>query len=220
MRRLLALLLPLVVLVACGDDGDDAADGATTTVLDDTEPTSEPDSPSETEDDEATEGAASETVPETTVPMDAPAGDGPGGGAGDGDGLGDAVLASDLDGSSPVPGPGDAAATGRFEAELVEGTLCVDMVVTGLDAPVTEAHLRSGREGQEGPVLVGIGPPSSTDGGTATWSDVCTGVDDEVIADLAAGPELAYVDVHSASFPDGAIRGQLGVISVFDRTLD
>lgn len=43
---------------------------------------------------------------------------------------------------------------------------------------------------------------------------------DDVIEDLTAAPELAYVDVHSSSFPDGAVRGQLGVISIFDRTLD
>lgn len=217
MRRSLALLVPLVVLVACGDD-DDAADRATTTVVDGAS-TTDTTAPAEAEDDEPTEGAASETVPDTTVPVDAPAGDAPDGADG-GDGLGDAVLAGDLDGRGPVPGAGDTAATGRVEAELVDGTLCVDLVASGLDAAVTEAHLHGGPEGEEGPVLVDLGPPSTSDGGDTTWTDVCTGVDDDVIDDLAAAPELAYVDVHTASFPDGAIRGQLGVISIFDRTLD
>ncbi|MCO8125780.1 CHRD domain-containing protein [Acidimicrobiia bacterium EGI L10123] len=218
MRRSLALLVPLVVLVACGGDDDDAADRATTTVVDDASIT-DTTAPPEAEADEPAEGAPSETAPDTTVPMDAPAGDAPDGADG-GDGLGDAVLASDLDGRGPVPGPGDTAATGRFEAELVDGTLCVDLVASGLDAAVTEAHLHGGPEGEEGPVLVDLGPPSTSDGGGTTWTDVCTGVDDDVIDDLAAAPELAYVDVHTASFPDGAIRGQLGVISIFDRTLD
>ena len=217
MRRSLALLVPLVVLVACGDD-DDAADRATTTVVD-AASTADTTTPTEAEDSGPTEGASSATVPDTTVPMDAPAGDAPDG-ADERDGLGDAVLASDLDGSGPVPGPGDTAATGRVEAELVDGTLCVDLVASGLDATVTEAHLHGGPEGEEGPVLVDLGPPSTSEGGDATWTDVCTGVDDDVIDDLAAAPELAYVDVHTASFPDGAIRGQLGVISIFDRTLD
>lgn len=214
MRRLLALLLPLVVLAACGDD-DDAADGPTTTVADGADEAVE----DVTEDDDAAVEEPHATT-ETTVPADAPAGDGPTDGAGDGDGLGDAVLATDLDGGATVPGPGDPDASGRFEAELVEGTLCVDMVVRGLDSAVTEVHLHSGRVGDEGPVLASIGPPTATDGGTLTWSDVCTGVDDQVIDDLAAGPELAYVDVHTGDLPGGAIRGQLAVISIFDRTLD
>lgn len=218
MRRSLALLVPLVLLVACGDD-DEAADDTTTTVADDANLEDDPTAP-ETDADGSTEATTDDTAPETTVPADAPAADGPGGDAGEGDGLGDAVLASDLDGSAPVPGPGDPTGTGRFEAELVDGTLCVDMRVTDLDASVTEAHLHSGRDGQEGPVLVDLGPPTSTDDGAGTWVDVCTGVDDDVIEDLAAAPELAYVDVHSATFPDGAVRGQLGVIAIFDRTLD
>ena len=190
MRRLLAVLVPLVLLAACGDD--DAADGPTTTVADG--------------------GEASEEQELAEA--------GPGSGAGDGEGLGDAVLASDLDGGGPVPGPGHTSATGRFEGELVQGTLCVDMVVSGLDSPVTEAHLHSGPAGEEGPVVADIGLPTSTAAGTSTWSDVCIGVDDDVIDDLAAAPGLANVDVHTASLPGGAVRGQLGVISIFDRTLD
>ncbi|HSP03261.1 MAG TPA: CHRD domain-containing protein [Acidimicrobiales bacterium] len=218
MRRWLALLVPLVFLVACGDD-DDAANGTTTTVVDDATLEDDAAEPG-TDDDTGVEEASDDTAPETTVPGDAPAADGPGDDAGAGDGLGDAVLASDLEGSAPVPGPGDPTGNGRFEAELVDGTLCVDMRITDLDASVTEAHLHSGRVGEDGPVLVDIGPPTSTDDGAGTWDDVCTGVDDDVIADLAAAPELAYVDVHSATFPDGAVRGQLSVISIFDRTLD
>lgn len=218
MRRWLALLVPLVVLVACGDD-DDAADGTTTTSVDDATLEDDAAEPG-TDDDSGAEEASDETAPETTVPGDAPAADAPGDDAGAGDGLGDAVLAADLDGSAPVPGPGDPAGNGRFEAELVDGTLCVDMRITDLDASVTEAHLHSGRDGEDGPVLVDIGLPTSTADGAGTWDDACTGVDDDVIEDLAAAPELAYVDVHSATFPDGAIRGQLGVISIFDRTLD
>jgi hypothetical protein len=217
MRRSLALLVPLVLLVACGDD--DAADAPTSTVVDDADLEDAAAAP-ETDEQDAAGEPTDDTVPETTVPADAPAGDGPGGDAGAGDGLGDAVLAGDLDGSAPVPGPGDPTGTGRFEAELVDGTLCVDMRVTDLDASVTEAHLHSGRPDEDGPVLVDLGVPSSTDDGASTWDDVCTGVDDDVIEDLAAAPELAYVDVHSATFPDGAIRGQLTVISIFDRTLD
>ena len=161
-------------------------------------------------DDGAAAGATSTTSRTPTTVAD----------AGEDEGMGDAVLAADLDGSGPVPGPGHAEATGRFEAELVEGTLCVDLVVTGLDPAATGAHLHRGAAGEEGTVVVDLGPPSSTGDGTSTWADACTDVDDAAIDDLAAAPEGHHVDVHSGSFPDGALRGQLGVISIFDRTLD
>ena len=214
MRRLLAVLVPLLVLAACG--GDDVADGPAATVVDSEDTPVEEDA--EEDLTEAVDG--DEDVPETTVPDGATAADGPDSGAGQDEGLGDAVLATELDGAGPAPGPGHPSATGRFEAELVDGTLCVDMVLQDLDSAVIEAHVHSGRAGEEGPVIVDIGLPSSTSDGTSTWTDVCTGVADDVIEDLAAAPELAYVDVHSGSHPDGAVRGQLGVISIFDRTLD
>lgn len=220
MRRLLALLVPLVVLAGCGDDRDDAADGPTSTVRDAAETATESAASSEGTVDGGVGAGAPEPSSDATVPLDAPAGDGPGDGAGDGEGMGDAVLAADLDGSGPVPGPGHAEAVGRFEAELVEGVLCADAVVTGLGSAATGVQLHRGPIGEAGPLLVDLGPPSSTADGASTWTDVCTDVDDDVIATLADAPEQAYVDVRSGAHPDGAVRGQLAVISIFDRTLD
>lgn len=214
MRRLLAVLVPLALLAACGDD-DDAVDGATTTLAPDPEVTSE--APAD-EDEPAEDEPAETTVPDTTVPTDSPAGDAPDG-AEDDEGLGDALLVADLDGASEVPGPGDPAATGRFEAELHDGVLCVDMSVEGLGAPVTGAHLHEGATGEAGGVLVDIGVPASAAADPARWVDACTEVDDDVIDRIGESPERVYVNVHTDAHPDGAVRGQLAVASVFDRTL-
>ncbi len=205
MRRLLAVLVPLVLLAACGDD-DDAAGGPTTSVADST--TSEPADTTTT------------TVPATTEPADAPAGDGPEAEGDDDEGLGDVLLVADLEGASEVPGPGHPAATGRFEAELHDGELCVDLSVQGLGEAVTGAHLHEGAAGDAGGVIVDIGGPSGSGADPARWDDACTEVGDDVIERIAGSPEQVYVNVHTASHPDGAVRGQLAVASVFDRTLD
>ena len=39
-------------------------------------------------------------------------------------------------------------------------------------------------------------------------------VDASVIAAITADPDLHYVNIHSADYPNGAVRGQLGVSSV------
>jgi hypothetical protein len=220
MRRLLAVLVPLALLVACGDD---AADDAPTTVVGDAaveSPTEEPDDTGDEETGTPSEGAPSETTaPEDTIPTDSPAGDAPDGGAQD-EGLGDALLVSDLDGAAEVPGPGHPSASGRFEGELNDGVLCVDMEVSGLATPVTGAHLHDGAAGEAGDVIVDIGEPTSADGDPVRWTDVCTEVGDDVIERIAAAPEQVYVNVHTPDLPAGAVRGQLAVASVFDRTLD
>lgn len=224
MRPLLAVLVPLALLAACGDDDD--VEPATTTVVDDeaTETPAEPDDAEADAGDDADaadddEAAPDTTVPETTVPTDSPAGDAPGEGSADDEGLGDALLVSDLDGASEVPGPGDPAATGRFEAELHDGVLCVDMAVSGLGAAVSGAHLHEGAAGDAGPVIVDIGSPTAADGDPVRWVDACTEVGDDVIQKIADAPERVYVNVHTTAHPDGAVRGQLAVTSVFDRTL-
>jgi hypothetical protein len=223
MRRLLAVLVPLALLAACGDD-DDAADGPTTTVVGDesTETPTEPDDDDvDVEEPDGDDGAAPDTtVPDTGVPTDAPAGDAPGDGSAADEGLGDALLVSDLTGDAEVPGPGHPSASGRFEAELHEGVLCVDMAVSGLGAAVSGAHLHAGAAGEAGPVIVDIGSPTSSDGDPVRWTGACTEVGDDAIARIAEAPERVYVNVHTAAHPDGAVRGQLSVASVFDRTLD
>jgi len=211
-RRPLGLLLALALAAACGGDdagGDEAAPASTADVAV-TEPEAEPDEPAA--------DAATSTTTEPGVPTDEPAGDADGGAADDG--LGDAILVADLGPEAEVPGPGADGASGRFEAELVDGALCVDAVVRDLGERVVGAHVHDGPAGATGPVLVDLGDPGADDGATATWTDDCTDLPDDVIERIGAAPEQLYVNVHTASSPDGAVRGQLAVASVFDRTLD
>jgi hypothetical protein len=213
MSRLVGMLVPLLLAAAaCGDDGNDAASSTTTT---DSAGVEEPaDGGARTGEGEPTTTEA----PTTTVATDAPAAEGPAG-AGEDEGLGDALLVADLTAEAQIPGPGDADASGRFEGELVDGVLCIDLAVRGLDGPVTGAEVHEGPPGVAGGVVIDLGGPSG-DGTDARWRDVCAEVPDEVIERLASSPDDHYVDVHTAGHPDGAMRGQLAVASIFDRTLD
>jgi len=206
MRRLLGLVLPVALLVAgCGDDGEDAAPATTATA------------PGDAAGEEA-DGSTSTTAPTTSTTAEEPAGEGADGGDED-EGAGDVLLVADLTPGSEVPGPGADGGSGRFEAELVDGELCVDLVVSDLGGPVVGAHLHEGGPDVAGGVLVDLGRPTAPSNGGERWDGACVDVPDDVIAGVAAAPEQHYVNVHTTEHPDGAVRGQLAVASVFDRTL-
>jgi hypothetical protein len=66
------------------------------------------------------------------------------------------------------------------------------------------------RAGQNGPVVANLGAPADgnaadclTDGESGKFP---TG---ETAAEILANPENYYVNVHNATYPGGAIRGQL-----------
>jgi hypothetical protein len=102
-----------------------------------------------------------------------------------------------------VPGPGDSSiedADGYLFATDTPGELC-----PGVNAFVGDAQslgLYHGIAGSAGPLVVDL---------SAYYPDFqCTeGVSQSTIDDLIANPADYYVQVDSASYPDGAIRGQL-----------
>ena len=206
-RRVPALVAALALLVAaCGDD-DDASDQATA------ETTSETDG-SES-DAEPTTTASTSTVPDAEA--EAPPGES--GGAEEGRDE-PPVWVADLSGDTEVPGPGDPDATGRVEIETGgEGELCIDMEATGLDSAVADAHIHDGAAGSSGPPVIPIGKPTSTDGDTDTWTDVCLQVDAAVLDRMVREPDAFYANVHTERFGAGAIRGQLTPATIFDLVL-
>jgi hypothetical protein len=83
-----------------------------------------------------------------------------------------------------------------------KGTACYLMNVSGLTG-VTAAHIHTGGPGETGgPVVTLEAPEGGTSGG-------CAQVSAEVSAALLANPGGYYVNVHTRTFPQGAIRGQL-----------
>lgn len=118
----------------------------------------------------------------------------------------DHELSLELTGAVEVPGPGDPDASGTAVVMLVEerGEVCVEIAVDGLDQP-TAAHLHEAVAGSAGDVVLGL--PSPPDGQGSV--DACVSAAADVLDRLRGDPTGFYVNVHSAAFPDGALRGQL-----------
>jgi len=111
---------------------------------------------------------------------------------------------ANLTGAAEVPGPGDTNSSGTVQVTLDsdKNEVCYDLAVAKLD-DATAAHIHEGAAGKEGPVKVGLDAPKS--GSTKG----CKTVDAAVVQDMMAHPANYYVNVHNASHPKGALRGQL-----------
>ncbi|MDQ4134050.1 MAG: CHRD domain-containing protein [Actinomycetota bacterium] len=115
-------------------------------------------------------------------------------------------LSASLTGRAEVPGPGDPDGTGTATVNLnvSEGEVCYEVAVQNLDQP-TAMHIHEGEEGKSGDVVVTLTTPTATD----TTTSGCTNEDLPLIARLAAQPDNFYVNVHTGTYPQGAVRGQL-----------
>jgi hypothetical protein len=109
-----------------------------------------------------------------------------------------------LTGDAEVPGPGDPKGSGTVVVTLKPDTaeVCYELSVANLQE-ATAAHIHKGEKGEEGPVAVPLDTPKT---GAAKG---CTKADVVVIEALLQDPTDYYVNVHTAAFPKGAVRGQL-----------
>ncbi len=109
-----------------------------------------------------------------------------------------------LTGDAEVPGPGDPNGSGTVQVTLNpdKGEVCYELSVVNLQE-ATAAHIHKGEKGVEGPVAVPLDAPKT---GAAKG---CTKADVVVIEAIIQDPTDYYVNVHTAAFPKGAVRGQL-----------
>ena len=110
------------------------------------------------------------------------------------------AFKADLKGASEVP-PTDSAATGTatVDVDTAPKELKWTIQYSGLTGNATAAHFH-------GPAAVGenAGPAVDISGKIESGSATVT---DAQIADLQAGK--MYINIHTAKFPDGEIRGQV-----------
>jgi hypothetical protein len=113
-------------------------------------------------------------------------------------------LSTVMIGAIEVP-PGDPDGVGIAQLTLNPGRseICFELRVTGI-APATMSHIHVGPAGVAGPILVHLTPP------TSGFSTGCVSADRELIKAIMRNPANYYVNVHSADYPAGAVRGQLG----------
>jgi hypothetical protein len=103
------------------------------------------------------------------------------GGEGDADGSGSATITIDTD----------------------TGEVCWELSVDGI-GDVVASHIHVGGEGENGDVVV----PLDVDGFSGT-SEGCVDASDADLDAIVADPAGYYVNIHTAEFQGGAIRGQL-----------
>ena len=111
---------------------------------------------------------------------------------------------ADLNGAAEVPGPGDPDGWGRATMAFNDttNTICTDLEVRDI-GPVTAAHIHRGGPGEAGPPVVPLDAPDDND------SNDCDVVGDALLDEISRNPAGFYVNVHTAEYPQGAIRGQI-----------
>jgi hypothetical protein len=100
---------------------------------------------------------------------------------------------------------GDPDGRGSFTAIVDGAKLCFGITVTNLDAPVA-AHIHKARPNQAGGIVLPLTAPTDGDPGA---SSACVDIDTTLAAAILKNPHKYYVNVHTAAFPGGAVRGQL-----------
>ena len=114
------------------------------------------------------------------------------------------VESAKLTGKAEVP-KGSSSGSGIVVLHLdaKKGTVCwVFQKVAKIDKP-SAAHIHKGAAGKAGPVVVPLGTAYKVKG--------CAKGSSATIAAIEEHPGRYYVNIHTAKFPAGAIRGQLVV---------
>lgn len=118
-------------------------------------------------------------------------------------------LKATLSGANEVPAAGGATGTASVRLNQGQRRVCFTLTATGLNgSPVSAAHIHRGAAGATGPPVVDLSQVSALDSGAAA-SGCVTGVDAALIKEIRRAPAKFYVNIHTAEFPGGALRGQL-----------
>lgn len=137
------------------------------------------------------DGATTTTTATTTAPGPVPADAEP------------ETIELTLTGDAEIPGPGSsgtAQATLTYDGDQ----LCLDGTTSGVGV-LTNGHVHAGPAGESGPVVVDFGIRTDGDGPFQGCARV--GAEGGVVF---TEPAAYYVNLHTAEFPDGAVRAQLG----------
>jgi CHRD domain-containing protein len=113
-------------------------------------------------------------------------------------------LTATLAGANERPVLGDPDGSGWFAATFNPGTgeVCFAYEVTGVE-PLGAAHIHFASAGSPGDVVIPM-PPTSPTGGSG-----CTTANRALVLAIIKDPSAYYFNVHNATYPGGALRGQL-----------
>lgn len=118
------------------------------------------------------------------------------------------TFSTSLSGDEEFPGPGDPNGKGWATLDVYNaGLVCYTLKIQGIEPP-TAAHIHEGDPGVAGPVVVDLAILMADSRGNRL--SYCVNAAEAIAADIRANPSEYYVNVHNATYPGGAIRGQLG----------
>jgi hypothetical protein len=114
-------------------------------------------------------------------------------------------LSAHMTGAAEKPTAGDPDGMGHatFRVNVGQKQVCYDISVEKI-AAATGAHIHKAGPDAAGPVAIPLKAP----GADGKVKD-CATADEAVVKDILQNPASYYVNVHTADFPAGAIRGQL-----------
>ncbi len=116
--------------------------------------------------------------------------------------------AQEVSAAFPTGGAGDPDGTGTASISVNHGQarVCWDLTVNNIATP-TRAHIHRAPALANGPIVVDFfnATPTTLSGCTSTTQPI----NQAVLKDIIQNPQNYYVNVHNATFPAGAIRGQL-----------
>ena len=104
----------------------------------------------------------------------------------------------------PDPADPDGKGTATLRLRQGEGQICYSLGVSGIGS-ATGAHIHKGSFDASGPVYV----PLTTPGASGSSSGCAKVTSRLIVGDMLKSPSAYYVNVHTADFPNGAIRAQL-----------
>ncbi len=121
------------------------------------------------------------------------------------------TMVASLLGKNEVPNAGDAngGGTAILTLDPSRDTISYTIAVAGLQGTITMAHIHMGAAGASGPVVVPFMAPVQ---GSITGSIT---VSNSLFYSIKQNPAGFYVNVHTSSFPGGAARGQLALVSSY-----
>ena len=107
--------------------------------------------------------------------------------------------------TSGYRGDSDGTGTALLTVNAGQREVCWQLAVQNITLPATAAHIHKALAGDLGAIVVHLSAPDLS--GTATGCR--SGSDRELLEDILEHPDDYYVNVHNATFPPGAVRGQL-----------
>ena len=116
------------------------------------------------------------------------------------------TLSTTLSGGATETPPGDpdGSGTASLTIDPDSGKVCWNISVSNI-ADATQSHIHLGAAGVSGDVVV----PLDVDGFSGSTQGCVEGQDKALLAKIIANPAGYYVNVHTADYKPGAVRGQL-----------